>query len=202
MDGMRIGRISAVNYAAGTVRILYRDKSGEVTKEIPLLSHEYFMPEVEDMVLICHLPNGTEAAVAIGRFWNDKNKPPEGKKGLYRKDMSRTDGKAMFRYAEDEAQADAIFPNLHIQTEELRMDAEKVAGTGSGIGFHGDMVTLAGNSAVTVTGGTITLSGSSISIVGGNIQISGAGDVVIDGISLKNHTHTCSNSGGESSKPH
>ena len=166
------------------------------------------MPEVDDLVMAAHLPNGKEAAVILGRFWSDKNKPPEGKKGLYRKDFSRTKGKAMLRYAEDEDKASAVFPNFRIQTKELQIDAETVTGNGDGIGFAGKKVTLEGSASITITGGetiingaSLTISGGTVSITGGSIQISGAGDVVIDGISLKNHTHTCSTSGSQSSKP-
>lgn len=49
-----------------------------------------------DMVL--HLSNGTEAGVVLGRPWSEKNKPPEGSKGLYRKDLARSPGEAMIRY--------------------------------------------------------------------------------------------------------
>ena len=187
MSEMRIGRISAVNYPAGTVRILYKDKSEEVTKELPLLSHEYYMPEVDDLVFVCHLPNGKEAAVVLGRFWSDKNMPPEGKKGLYRKDMSRTPGKAMIRYDDESGEGCVIMPNM---------------------GLNGNRVRIEGSASATITGGTISINGNTVEIVGGSvtitggtIDISGSGDVVMDGISLKNHTHTCSTSGSSSSVP-
>ncbi|MBQ9090945.1 MAG: hypothetical protein IJY52_01580 [Anaerotignum sp.] len=187
MNGMRIGRISAVNYEAGTVRILYNDKSGEVTKELPLLAHEYFMPEIDDMVFVCHLPNGAEAAVVLGRYWSDKNRPPEGRKGLYRKDFSRTPGKAMIRYDEESGEGTMNMPT---------------------VGFSGNRVRLEGVASVTITGAATSVNGSTVEIIGGTvtinggtIEISGSGDVTLDGISLKNHTHICSTSGSESSAP-
>ena len=205
MDGFRFGRVSAINYAAGTARILYRDKSEEVTKELPFFSLEYYMPEVDDLVLVGHLPNGPEAAVILGRFWSDKNMPPEGKRGLYRKDMSRTAGKAMMRYAEDEKQADVTMPNLRVKTAVLEIDTETVNGSGSSVGFVGNRVRLEGGASITVTGGvtsingsTVEITGGSVSIAGGVINIGGTGDVVLDGISLKNHTHTCPD--GQTSK--
>ena len=205
MDGFRFGRVSAINYAAGTARILYRDKSEEVTKELPFFSLEYYMPEVDDLVLVGHLPNGPEAAVILGRFWSDKNMPPEGKRGLYRKDMSRTAGKAMMRYAEDEKQADVMMPNLRVKTAVLEIDTETVNGSGSSVGFVGNRVRLEGGASITVTGGvtsingsTVEITGGSVSIAGGVINIGGTGDVVLDGISLKNHTHTCPD--GQTSK--
>lgn len=95
---IRLGKISAIDYAAGTVRVVYHEKDDAVTRPIPLISSEYFMPEIGDQVLVLHLPNGTEAGVVIGRPWSDKNKPPEGAAGLYRKDLARKPGEAMIRY--------------------------------------------------------------------------------------------------------
>ncbi len=97
-DGIRIGTISSINYNAGTARVVYSDRSSSVTREIPFLSFEYNMPEVGDKVLVLHLSNGAEAGIIIGRPWSEKNKPPEGGAGIYRKDFSRTSDKAMFRY--------------------------------------------------------------------------------------------------------
>ena len=97
-NNIRLGKISAVDYAAGTVRVVYHEKDDAVTAPIPLISSEYFMPEVDDMVMVLHLSNGTEAGVVLGRPWSEKNKPPEGSKGLYRKDLARSPGEAMIRY--------------------------------------------------------------------------------------------------------
>lgn len=206
MEGIRIGRISALNYEAGTARIFYTDKSENTTAELPLLSAEYFMPEVDDLVLVLHLPNGTAAGFVLGRFWSDINKPPEGKRGLYRKDLSRTAGKAMMRYAEDEEQADVVMPNLRVATTELEIETQAVRGNGETIGFQGNTVNLQGTANVTVEGGTVAFSGNTVTISGGavtisgTVNISGSGDVLLDGISLKNHTHICSTSGSQSSK--
>ena len=206
MEGIRIGRISALNYEAGTARIFYTDKNENTTAELPLLSAEYFMPEVDDLVLVLHLPNGTAAGFVLGRFWSDINRPLEGKRGLYRKDLSRTAGKAMMRYAEDEEQADVVMPNLRIATTELEIETQEIGGSGETIGFQGDTVSMAGTASATISGGTVTISGDTVTISGGTVSISGTvnisgtGDVLLDGISLKNHTHTCSTSGSQSSK--
>jgi phage baseplate assembly protein gpV len=95
---IRLGKVSAIDYATGMVRVVYHEKHDSVTRLIPLISNEYEMPEVEDQVLVLHLSNGTEAGVVIGRPWSEKNKPPEGAAGLYRKEMARTPGEAMIRY--------------------------------------------------------------------------------------------------------
>ena len=97
-NNIRLGKISAIDYAAGMARVVYHEKDDAVTAPIPLISSEYFMPEVDDMVMVLHLSNGTEAGVVLGRPWSEKNKPPEGSKGLYRKDLARSPGEAMIRY--------------------------------------------------------------------------------------------------------
>jgi len=89
MDVLRIGRISSLNYEKGTARVVYKDRDNAVTTELPLLSFEYFMPKVDDLVLVTHLPNGAEAGVILGRFWCNSNRPPEYGEGLFRKDLSR-----------------------------------------------------------------------------------------------------------------
>ena len=95
---IRLGKISSIDYAKGMARVVYHEKDDDVTRLIPLLSHEYKMPPVGSQVLVVHLSNGTEAGVVLGRPWSEKNKPPEGSKGLYRKDLARSPGEAMIRY--------------------------------------------------------------------------------------------------------
>lgn len=98
MDALRIGKISSINYANGTARVLYTDRDKAVTAELPLLSFEYRMPSVDDFVLVCHLPNGAAAGIIVGPFWTDTNRPPEGREGLYRKDFDKTAGICFMRY--------------------------------------------------------------------------------------------------------
>ena len=95
---IRLGKVSAIDYAAGMVRVVYHEQDDSVTRLIPFISDEYSMPEIGDQVLVLHLSNGAEAGVVLGRPWSGKNVPPEGEKGLYRKDLARTPGEAMIRY--------------------------------------------------------------------------------------------------------
>lgn len=104
MDTLRLGKISTINYKDGTARVLYTDRDNAVTAELPLLSFEYRMPAVDDFVLVCHLPNGGAAGIILGPIWNDNNRPPEGKEGLYRKDFDKTPGKCFLRYDGNELQ--------------------------------------------------------------------------------------------------
>ena len=95
---IRVGKVSAVDYQTGMVRVVYHDKDDSVTRPIPTLSAEYKMPEIGDQVLVVHLSTGTEAGVVLGRPWSDKNRPPESGAGLYRKDLGRAIGEAVIRY--------------------------------------------------------------------------------------------------------
>ena len=70
-NNIRIGKISAIDYASGLVRVVYHDKDDAVTGLIPLLSSEYFMPQVGDQVIVLD---------------------------LYRKELSHENGKAYIRY--------------------------------------------------------------------------------------------------------
>lgn len=101
---IRVGKISSVDYPSGTVRVVYEDQDDAVTRPIPLLSFEYLMPEVDDMVLVLHLSNGTEAGIVIGRPWSDRRVPPENGKGLYRKDFHNEVGKAFLRFSEKDSE--------------------------------------------------------------------------------------------------
>ena len=60
MNEIRIGKVSFVNYTAGTVRVVYPDRSDKSTAELPVFcgfGKEYQMPDVGDLVLVVHLSN-------------------------------------------------------------------------------------------------------------------------------------------------
>lgn len=100
MEPFRIGRISSVNYADGTCRVVYNDKDKSVTTELPLLcttSREYFMPRIDDMVAVLHLSNGQQFGLILGMYWKDGNRPVESGEGLFRKDLDREE-KCYIRY--------------------------------------------------------------------------------------------------------
>lgn len=95
---IRIGKISSFNYPNGTARITYEDKEQSTTVEMPFLSWQYWMPRVGDQVLVVHLSNGSCAAMILGPVWHNGHRPPEGFKGLYRKEYSNKEGMAYERY--------------------------------------------------------------------------------------------------------
>jgi len=93
---IRVGKISSIDYAAGTARVAYSDRDNEVTAPMPMLSHEYEPPEIGAQVIVLCLSSG--GGVVLGKAWSEKNPPPEGTAGLYRKDLGNTPGQAVIRY--------------------------------------------------------------------------------------------------------
>ena len=192
----RVGRISSVNYEKGKVRVVYNDKDKAVTKELPMFSNEYHMPAVDDLVTVMHLPNGTEVGMVLGRIWTGKNnQPPEGFEGLFRKDLSRENGKCMIRY-EDTEEGEGNSGELKIHNDDdTTVEANTLkAKTDSDIQLDASgSVKITGSSSVTVNGD------GSVEIKGGQVTIAGA--VKIDGITFSSHTHNCTAPGSPSGPP-
>lgn len=180
---IRVGKISSVDYTSGTVRVVYEDQDDAVTRPIPLLSFEYLMPEVDDMVLVLHLSNGTEAGVVIGRPWSDQRVPPERGQGLYRKDFHNEVGKAFLRFSEKDNETMTLHvKNLVIEAENVTAKAEKdivLDATGN--------VTIKAAGALTVKGSSATIDAPATSVTG---SMTVAQDATASGISVAHHTHT------------
>lgn len=88
MNEVRIGRVSSVNYPAGTVRVAYPDRSGRDTAELPVfcgMGKEYRMPAVGDAVLVLHLSNDSSMGIVMGGFWSLKTAPPKSGEEVYYK---------------------------------------------------------------------------------------------------------------------
>lgn len=95
----RTGRVSSVDYAAGTYTVTYFDRGKSVTRLINAVANgEYKMPSVGQVVSVSHNSNGAAAATAYGTIWNKTNRPQEGYKGLYRKEYGEKPGQAYSRY--------------------------------------------------------------------------------------------------------
>lgn len=95
---LRIGKISSIDYAKGTARVTYEDRSGDTTAELPFVAWEYWMPKIADKVLVGHLSNGMATGVIIGPIWNGGKRPPVTGKGRYHKELSHDTGKAYMDY--------------------------------------------------------------------------------------------------------
>lgn len=96
---IRTGRVSSIDYQAGTFEVTYFDRGQSVTQKINAISNgEYKMPNIGQMVSVIHNSNGTAAACSMGTIWNAANRPVEGYKGLFRKEYGTEPGQAFSRY--------------------------------------------------------------------------------------------------------
>lgn len=196
MSEVRVGYVSSIDYENGFCEVHYPDRDDTVTEKVPFLSNrEYRMPEVEDMVAVLHPGDSPEDAVVLGTIYNEKLKPPEGKKGVFRKEFSNKDGQAYRKFDANSKELTDHVDGKHI------LEAKSLE-----IKVGGATVTISESGAVTVNSpagitlkaaGTLELSASTITASAGTVNITGGGgNVVVSGKSLVNHTHKDSLNGG------
>jgi phage baseplate assembly protein V len=138
----RVGKVSSTNPAAVTVRVTFTDKDNMVSYDLPVLqdstkdNQDYYMPDIDELVLCLFLPNGLAQGFCLGSFYSSQNPPPiAGQHKWYKK----------FK--------DGTTIEYDSKSHVLRIDAT----------------------------GPINI------VAAGNINVTG--DVIADGVSLKNHTH-------------
>lgn len=196
MSEVRIGYVSSIDYENGLCEVHYPDRDDTVTEMVPFISNrEYRTPEAEDMVLVLHPGDSPEDAVVVGTIWNEKIKPAEGKKGVYRKEYSNKDGQAYRKFDADAKElTDKVKGKKSLEAESLEI---KVGGATVTVSKSG-AVTINSPAGITIkAAGTMELSASTITASAGTVNITGGGgDVVVSGKSLVNHTHKDSLSGG------
>lgn len=118
-DVIRAGFISAINYEDGTAQVVYKDRDDEVSPYLPFWSNEYDIPDVDTLVYVVHLQNGsTKGMILIPPFTN-KNPPVEGKKGIWRKDFG--DG-SYLRYDYGKRHLDIATHSVHMESLEIAGD--------------------------------------------------------------------------------
>ena len=200
MSEFRIGYVSSIDYENGLCEVHYPDRDDTVTEKVPFISNrEYRMPEVEDIVAVLHPGDSPEDAVVLGTIWNEKIKPAEGKKGIYRKEYSNKDGQAYRKFDADAKElTDKVQGKKILEAESLEI---KVGGATVTVNKSG-AVAINSPAGITIKAtGTMELSASTITASAGTVNISGGGgDVVVSGKSLVNHTHT-GNLGNPTSPP-
>ena len=252
----RTGRVSAIDYEAGTYEVTYFDRGQSVTRKINAISNgEYKMPVIGQIVSVAHTSSGLAAATTTGTVWNKTNRPAEGFKGLYRKEYGSQKGRAYSRYDEntgvytqyvdkrtgrtcngeifDEAKGPiSLVAGGQFQAKSSSASISLVAGTSvsieagsfASIEAAGELsVSAGGKYTLTVTKGVevevsggeakIALNGAVITVTeAGDVTVTSpskinlsapeikaeasAGDIVIQGKSLVNHTHEDSLGGG------
>lgn len=118
-DTIRAGFISAINYEEGTAQVVYKDRDEQVSPYLPFWSNEYNMPDIDTLVYVVHLENGsTKGMILIPPFTNE-HPPVEGKKGIWRKDFG--DG-SYLRYDYETLHLDIVTHSVKMQELEIEGD--------------------------------------------------------------------------------
>jgi phage baseplate assembly protein gpV len=166
-DVVRCGKVSSINYEAGTFEVTYDDRSGSVTGTInPISNGLYRMPKVGDLVNVLHNSNGTEEGTSLGTIWCKENKPAEGAEGLWRQEYDAEYGKAYFRYDGQSEKSSMTLPG------DLTLEVGDSTVT---IGHDGNVTIKASNKlTIEVGGSTVTLNQS------GSVTISASGSMTLD----------------------
>lgn len=96
---VRFGTVTNIYPEEGKVRVLYQDRD-ETSVKLPLLAHEYKMPEVGKTVVTLHMMEGRRSSgFVLGEFWSDVNKPKETGEKLFRQELGE---EAYIRWKEEE----------------------------------------------------------------------------------------------------
>lgn len=92
MNGIRLGKISSVDYKAGMADVAFEDEEEATHQSFPFLSGEYQMPAVGDAVLVIFQGNsgGREQGYILGKPYGSGNMPEVSGKGVYFKRFSDT----------------------------------------------------------------------------------------------------------------
>lgn len=117
---IRVGKISSINTASGTVRVTYPDRDDSVTAEIPMFSMygEFKQLKVGADVLVLHLSNGAAAGICMGLYNNESN-PPANPSAIWRKELGDSNGDAYMEFSDG---------NLTIHAASITLDGN-VTGT-------------------------------------------------------------------------
>ena len=87
-DIVRVGKISTINYEAGTASVTYEDRNNEVSPQFPFFSSSYEMPKVDEQAVVIMLPNSTTKGFIIGVPFSGKKIPSESGPGIFFKEFS------------------------------------------------------------------------------------------------------------------
>ena len=166
---VRTGRVSKINYAAGTYEVTYKDRGGAVTCEMNGVSNgRYKMPEIGDIVNIEHNGNGTVMGTAVGTIWNQNNVPVNGRKGIYRQEFARTKGKAYEEY-DDETGTYIVYADKRLGRNSAGEIYDEAKGSAT-LTAAGQLVlrSTGSSAAISASGGVGIAAGAAVSVEAGS----------------------------------
>lgn len=90
MVSLVYGKISAINYGAGTAGITLEDKENQVIQDVPFLAAFYEMPRIGDTVAAVFDETGGQIGkgIILGKIFLSGNPPGESGPGIFYKQFS------------------------------------------------------------------------------------------------------------------
>jgi len=147
---IRIGKVSSIDAAKGTVRVTLEDQQDIVSNDLPMMAFEYYMPKVNDLVLCLFLGNGISQGFCLGRYFNEIDRPPVTNEKIYCRDFG--DGTSIQYNKESKELAITTVGDLKLTV-------------------GGDLtIDVAGSLAETVVGDITVTSDNNITTVAGNVN--------------------------------
>lgn len=90
---IRVGTVSSINAAAGTVRVAFAAQDDMVTYELPVITRgsknnkDYWLPDIDEQVLCLFLPNTSGRGVCdgfvLGTFYSSVDAPMESSSDVH-----------------------------------------------------------------------------------------------------------------------
>lgn len=83
-DVIRVGNVDSINAENGTVRVRFPDRDDKITGELKVIyskthkDKDYYMPDIDEIVVCIFLPNQQEEGFVLGTFYNEVDTIPEG----------------------------------------------------------------------------------------------------------------------------
>jgi phage baseplate assembly protein V len=202
---VRAGTVSAVDEAAGTVRVAFADRDGTVSYNLPVLvpqtkaNKDYWIPDVDEQVLCVFLPRGMEQGFVVGALYSEADKTPvadQDKRHLLFSDGTwlEYDRAAHKLTANVQGDVDLLATgkiNVQADGDIIAESKTKTDVTAPQVNIHGNIFL---DGPLTQGGGP---EGDGSTLIG---DVTVDGDVVISGISFLGHVHP-ENDGGNTGTP-
>ncbi len=88
MDTVRVGKISTIDYEAGTASVTYTDRNNETSPQFPFFSMYYEMPKVDELAVVIMQSNSKTRGFIIGTPYSGKKIPSKSGQGIFYKEFS------------------------------------------------------------------------------------------------------------------
>lgn len=187
---IRIGKVSSVNASNCTARVSFDDKDSMISHNLPVMqkntkeNRDYYLPDVDEMVICIFLPNGEQEGYILGSYYGDLDTPPVD--STDKRGINFSDNTSIFYDRENhemsvniEGILDCKIKNVHIHVEENKV---KVTCDDMSLSINGDLeLQIQGNLNVEAKEVNVSTVGDLNASVGGSINMSDSnGSVVVE----------------------